>query len=140
MFRPSYPPRLNHLHNIWFTLQIIQLPFTKFSESSSHFLPLMHKYLPQHPVLEHTHLCSCLNVTDQVSHPYKTTRKITALYIVIFMSLGSKKEDKRFCPNGSRRTHLLVMCSKKLRADCSQAVLAVIRCRMFCLPVCYPKI
>jgi hypothetical protein len=28
---------------------------------------------------------------------------------------------------------------KKLRADCSQGMLALIRCRIFCLPVCYPK-
>jgi hypothetical protein len=29
---------------------------------------------------------------------------------------------------------------KKLRADCSQGILAIIRGRMFCIPVCYPKI
>jgi len=29
---------------------------------------------------------------------------------------------------------------KKLRADWSQGILAIIRCRIFCLPVCYPKI
>jgi hypothetical protein len=29
---------------------------------------------------------------------------------------------------------------KKLRADGSQGMLAIIRCRIFCLPVCYPKI
>ena len=27
----------------------------------------------------------------------------------------------------------------KLRADCSQGLLAIVRCRIFCLPVCYPK-
>ena len=29
---------------------------------------------------------------------------------------------------------------KKLRADWSHRILAIIRCRIFCLPVCYPKI
>jgi len=29
---------------------------------------------------------------------------------------------------------------KKLRTDSSQRMLAIIRCRMFCRPVCYPKI
>ena len=29
---------------------------------------------------------------------------------------------------------------KKLRADWSQGMLAIIRCRIFCVPVCYPKI
>ena len=39
-------------------------------------------------------LCSSLNVTDQVAHPYKT-RKIRVLYI--FTVLDSKLEDPRFC-------------------------------------------
>ena len=38
-----------------------------------------------------------LNVSDQVSHPYKTTSKILVLYIVIFKFLDSKLEDKIFC-------------------------------------------
>jgi len=36
-------------------------------------------------------------VSDQVSHPYKTTGKIIFMYILNFKFLDSKFEDKRFC-------------------------------------------
>ena len=42
-------------------------------------------------------LRSSLNVSDQVSHPYKTTGAIIFLYIRIFIFLDSKLENKRFC-------------------------------------------
>jgi len=41
-------------------------------------------------------LCPHFNVTDQVSHPNGTC-KITPLYILIFIFLDSKLEDKRLC-------------------------------------------
>ena len=42
-------------------------------------------------------LHSSLNVSNQVSHPYKTTGKTTVLYILIFKFFDSKLEDKRLC-------------------------------------------
>ena len=44
-------------------------------------------------------LCSSLNASDQVSHPYKITGKIIYIYIyiLIFKFLDSNLEDKRFC-------------------------------------------
>jgi len=42
-------------------------------------------------------LHSSLNMSDQVSHPYKTTGKITFLYILIFKFLDSNLVDKRVC-------------------------------------------
>ena len=40
---------------------------------------------------------SSRNVSNQVSHPYKTTAQIIVLYILIFKFLDSNLEDKRFC-------------------------------------------
>jgi hypothetical protein len=41
-------------------------------------------------------LCYSLNVRDQVSYPYRITGKIIFLYILLFMFLDSRREDKRF--------------------------------------------
>jgi len=60
----------------------------------------MHKYVPALTVITlykgDTALCSALNLTDQVSHPYITKYKIIVLYILIFMILHRKLEHKGF--------------------------------------------
>jgi hypothetical protein len=40
-------------------------------------------------------LCSSLNVRVQVSHPYKTTGRITVFYFLTFNFIVSRREDRR---------------------------------------------
>jgi hypothetical protein len=42
-------------------------------------------------------LCFSLNVSDQVSHPYKAISKVIVLYILVFIYLDIKILGKRFC-------------------------------------------
>ena len=84
MSRPSHSSRFYHPHNIGWAVQIIK------SSLLCNFL-----HLPVTPsllalnILLNTlfsntlSLRSSLNVSDQVSHPYKTTGKIIVLYILI---------------------------------------------------------
>jgi hypothetical protein len=74
-----------------------KLLIMKFSPLLSYLIPLKPKYSPQHPILNTFSLRASLNVSDQFSHPYKTTDKIIGLYILFFQFLGRKQEDKRFC-------------------------------------------
>ena len=52
---------------------------------------------------------------------------------------GSFERVEQFKYLGTNLTSKILF-RKKLCADCSQGVLAIIRCRIFCLPVCYSKI
>ena len=61
-------------------------------------------------------LRSSLDVSDQVSHPYKTTGKIILLYIVIFNLLDSQPEDTRFC-TVTNTTKILFISSKVLQVS-----------------------
>jgi hypothetical protein len=53
------------------------------------------QYPTQHFILGNLSLHSSLNVSDQLSHPHKTTGKIVVLYNLIFTFFDSKLEDTR---------------------------------------------
>jgi hypothetical protein len=83
MLLPSNPRWFDHLSNIWWWVQTMQLLIMQFSPSSCHFIPLRSKSSPQHLVLENPPL-----MWDQGSHTHKKQ--------IIFTSLGRSREDRVF--------------------------------------------
>jgi hypothetical protein len=69
----------------------MNLVIMQFSLASYYFTIPTSKYSHQHPTLQHIQSMFIPNVRDQVSDSYKTT----VLYILIFMFLDSRQEDRR---------------------------------------------
>jgi len=86
---------------------IIRITFGDYRSLSSSLCSFLHSPVVSYllgPNILHNNLlsntlslCLSLNMSDQDSHPYKTTSKIIVLYVFIFIVLDSKLEDKRFC-------------------------------------------
>ena len=76
MPRPSHSSRFYHPENIGWGVQTIKLLIMYFSPLTCYLIPLQPKYYPQHPLLS---LSSSLNVSDQISHPYKTHQMTLSL-------------------------------------------------------------
>jgi hypothetical protein len=97
--RPSHSSRFYHPHNsgvavhIW-SCSLLVRSFIHSPVTSS----LLGPNVLLNSLFSNTlSLRSSLNVSYQVSHPYKTTDKIIFQYILIFKFLDSKLDDKRFC-------------------------------------------
>ena len=88
MPRPSHYSGLDHPHNIW---------GEEYRSLRSSSCGVLHSPVTSSLVGPHIYLStlfsntlslrSSLNVSDQVSHPYKTTAKTIVLYILIFIFL-----------------------------------------------------
>jgi hypothetical protein len=91
---PSSPIRAKcptHLILLDFTTRtILGEEYKSFSSSLCNFLhsPVTSSLLGPNTLLNTLSPRSSLNVSDQVSHPYKTTGKIMVLYILIFKFWG----------------------------------------------------
>ena len=80
-------------HRVLLDLITRKLLGEEYRSLSSSLCSLLHS--PVISSLSTLNLRSFLSVSDQVSHPYKTTDKITVLYILVLIFLDSKLEDKK---------------------------------------------
>jgi hypothetical protein len=104
-------PWFYRTNNTAWEAHTMQLQIIRFYSASRHVLQLTPKYLPVQPIFKALSLYSSLNVKGQVTQQYKTQKKITILYILIY----SKREDQRL--NGTRRSPKL--CSSQFLYACN---------------------
>jgi hypothetical protein len=62
-----------------------------------YLLPPMPKYFPQQSILKHSQPMFLPQCERQSYGPIQKIDKIIFLYVLIFVFLGSLREDKRFC-------------------------------------------
>lgn len=100
LLHTSCPAWLDHSNNTHWGVKIMKLHKTELfahpTGTSSRFVPSVFLSIL---FLNTFCLCSFIKLWYQFSHPYKTTGKVTVLYISIVMFLVSKLEDKTFWTN-----------------------------------------
>lgn len=76
--------KFGEVHNAWSSSG------GSFPLSPVNLLPLMSKYLPQHPIVKQPRYCSSITMWYQVSHIHKTAGKINSSACFIFIFLVNK--------------------------------------------------
>jgi hypothetical protein len=89
MPHPFHRLQLDYSNYIWWKVQIMKLLVMQFSPPSHHLIP------PRYPVLKHPEYVPPL-MSDRVSHPYRTTGKITDLCTLILKFFDSRWKHRRF--------------------------------------------
>ena len=108
LYAPSPHPRATFAaHSIlldFITSTIFVVGYRQFSSSSCNLLhssvtsTLLGPTIHLNTIFSKTpNFFSFLAVSDQASHPYKTTGRIIVLYILVFKFFDSNLEDKRLC-------------------------------------------
>jgi hypothetical protein len=97
MPRKFHSSRSYHPNNVWWGVRIIKLLITLFFHSTV-TSSLLGPNISFSTLFSNTlNLRPSFNVSEQVSHPYKTIGKIIVLCILSFIFLGTEQEDKGFC-------------------------------------------
>jgi hypothetical protein len=129
--------------NIWWGVQGTKPLIMQSSPLPCHLIPLGPKYPPQHIILQSLH--SSLNVSDQVSHPQKTTGKIIALCIWMGVFKRHTLKETQTTPRIflSNPFPFTIHCRHKIRPHAVWIPCSVVKCtsiRKFSPPSFYLKI
>jgi hypothetical protein len=95
MLSSPHPSWFDHINSNWWGVQLTKLFILQFPPVSCYFLLRSPKYLPQHPIFNTLSLCSSFIMCSEVSHLCKTTGKITVLYTLVFLFLGTRQEGRQ---------------------------------------------
>jgi hypothetical protein len=94
----SISPSLAWSFYTWQRVHVMKLLIMEFSPTVRHFISPWSKHFTA-PCSQTPSVNICSLISDQVSHPYRTTGKIMVLYIIIFtvfFFFASRCEDQRF--------------------------------------------